>query len=44
MKIDIEERVKAFEEDNQDVFPLLIFPEGTVSNGRSLMEFKNGAF
>lgn len=22
----------------------MIFPEGTVSNGRSIMDFKNGAF
>lgn len=27
-----------------DVSPLLIFPEGTVTNGRSLMSFKRGAF
>ena len=25
-------------------FPLLIFPEGTTSNGLSMMEFKRGAF
>jgi len=34
------ERVKNY----GDVSPLLIFPEGTVSNGRSLMSFKKGAF
>lgn len=28
----------------QDISPLLIFPEGTVTNGRSLMSFKRGAF
>ncbi len=27
-----------------DLFPLLIFPEGTISNGRSLLSFKKGAF
>lgn len=27
-----------------DISPLLIFPEGTVSNGRSLIGFKKGAF
>lgn len=27
-----------------DLSPLLIFPEGTVTNGRSLMSFKRGAF
>jgi len=37
VRLDIEERVRMFEKDNQNVYPLLIFPEGTVSNGRSLM-------
>ena len=27
-----------------DVSPILIFPEGTVANGRTLMRFKRGAF
>ena len=30
--------------ESEDIFPLLIFPEGTCSNGRSLMSFKKGAF
>ena len=29
---------------NEHIAPLLIFPEGTVSNGRTLMTFKRGAF
>jgi len=28
----------------KDTYPLMIYPEGTVSNGRSILEFKNGAF
>lgn len=27
-----------------DLYPLLIFPEGTITNGRTLMGFKKGAF
>lgn len=34
------ERIKT----HDDVSPLLIFPEGTVTNGRTLMSFKKGAF
>lgn len=30
--------------DHEDIYPLLIFPEGTCSNGRTLMSFKKGAF
>lgn len=29
---------------NKNVFPLLIYPEGTTSNGKGLLTFKNGAF
>lgn len=29
---------------HNDISPLLIFPEGTVTNGRTLMSFKKGAF
>lgn len=29
---------------HNDISPLLIFPEGTVTNGRTLMNFKRGAF
>ena len=31
-------------EEKSDTNPLLIFPEGTTSNGRSILRFKNGAF
>jgi 1-acyl-sn-glycerol-3-phosphate acyltransferase len=46
---DIKERVnkfmeKAKEELYEKVYPLIIFPEGTTSNGRSLLKFKVGAF
>lgn len=30
--------------EHEDIYPLLIFPEGTCSNGRTLMSFKKGAF
>lgn len=30
--------------DHNDIHPLMIFPEGTCSNGRTLMNFKKGAF
>lgn len=29
---------------NKNIFPLLIYPEGTTSNGKGLLTFKNGAF
>ncbi len=29
---------------HKEVYPLLVFPEGTTSNGRSILRFKNGAF
>lgn len=38
----IVERVKLVEEGKMK--PLLIFPEGTTTNGRALMKFKKGAF
>lgn len=36
-------RIRAIKE-NLFYPPLLIFPEGTVSNGRYLLSFKRGAF
>ena len=39
----IRDRAKRVKENN-DIYPLLIFPEGTCSNGRNLMSFKKGAF
>lgn len=39
----IKERVARVKEKG-DLYPLLIFPEGTISNGRSLLSFKKGAF
>lgn len=38
----IAERIKLVEEGK--MMPLLIFPEGTTTNGRALMKFKKGAF
>ncbi|CAI2372873.1 unnamed protein product [Moneuplotes crassus] len=31
-------------EEGKDKFPLIIYPEGTTSNGFGMMEFKRGAF
>ena len=39
----IKERTARIKEKG-DLFPLLIFPEGTITNGRTLMNFKKGAF
>lgn len=44
IKSDILERVNNFKKDPKNHFPICIFPEGTVSNGRHVMQFKNGAF
>ena len=42
---EIKERVEQFEKATDDsVFPILIFPEGTCSSGRAILQFKNGAF
>ena len=43
VKTEIHERVERFMKGDQ-LKPLLIFPEGTVSNGTELMTFKKGAF
>jgi 1-acyl-sn-glycerol-3-phosphate acyltransferase len=39
----IKERTRRVRE-KEDLSPLLIFPEGTITNGRVLMGFKKGAF
>jgi len=39
----IQQRVNDYNE-GKNVNPLLIFPEGTTSNGRGLLKFKIGAF
>ena len=41
---DIKERVDNYNKNPKAHNPVIIFPEGTVSNGRSVMNFKNGAF
>ena len=41
---DIRDRVELHKKDPENHFPVVIYPEGTVSNGSSLMNFKNGAF
>lgn len=35
---------KAKEGLYEKIYPLIIFPEGTTSNGNSLLKFKVGAF
>jgi len=43
----ITERVNLYKnqkENGAPVNPLIIYPEGTTSNGRSIMRFKQGAF
>jgi 1-acyl-sn-glycerol-3-phosphate acyltransferase len=45
----IKERITKFMEKAKEnlyekVYPLIIFPEGTTSNGKSLLKFKVGAF
>jgi 1-acyl-sn-glycerol-3-phosphate acyltransferase len=40
----IRQRIGEFEEKADSVLPIAIFPEGAVSNGRSLLSFKRGAF
>ena len=39
----IQQRVKNYN-DHKSANQLLIFPEGTTSNGRGLLKFKMGAF
>lgn len=42
--IQIEERINDFNNKKEGAYPLIIFPEGTTSNGKGLLTFKNGAF
>jgi 1-acyl-sn-glycerol-3-phosphate acyltransferase len=44
IKQQIDERVEEYKKDPTKTYPLIIYPEGTVTNGRSLISFKNGAF
>lgn len=40
----IESQINAYNSDSYNFNPTIIFPEGTTSNGRSILRFKAGAF
>jgi lysophosphatidylcholine acyltransferase/lyso-PAF acetyltransferase len=40
----IEARINDYNRDNYNYNPIVIFPEGTTSNGKSILRFKIGAF
>jgi lysophosphatidylcholine acyltransferase/lyso-PAF acetyltransferase len=40
----IESQINAYNRDRCNFNPMIIFPEGTTSNGRSILRFKAGAF
>lgn len=40
----IEGQINAYNRDSYSFNPMIIFPEGTTSNGRSILRFKAGAF
>jgi len=40
----LKERIQNVEKNPESVSPILIFPEGTTSNGEYLLSFKKGAF
>lgn len=44
IKEQIGQRVEQFLRDPASSMPIIIYPEGTVTNGRSIISFKNGAF
>ena len=44
IKEQILERVNQYNNNPTEVNPLIIYPEGKVTNGRSIISFKNGAF
>lgn len=41
---DIKQRIHDFDSGVKGINPMMIFPEGTTDNGRSIIKFKVGAF
>ena len=41
---DIKQRIIDYNNKIEGAFPLIIFPEGTTSNGKGILKFKMGAF
>lgn len=40
----IKERIDAYQSDSVSNYPLIIYPEGTTTNGKAIIKFKIGAF